>query len=374
MVKGPTGKVVTDILCCLHIYSISNTLPNFKYFLKEGVFIMAKAKKLPSGNWRVQAYATINGSVVKKSFTADTKKQAELLAIEWQNGKKTLSEENITLSEAYKRYIESKSEVLSPNTIREYKRSAERDLQDIMQIKLNDLTLEKIQISINKESLNHSPKTVRNINGLLSAVLKVFKPDFVLNTSLPQKTKKPLYIPTENEIKQVLQAAKNTNMELPIMLAVFGPLRRSEISALTKDDIDGLKVTVNKSLAKNADGEWVIKPPKTYAGYRTVEMPQLLKPLLDNVVDKVTPYKPETITKKFHRLLKENNINNFRFHDLRHYCVSYLHSINIPTKYIMARGGWSSETVINNIYNHMLKDKNITMTEKINNSFDDNFN
>ena len=43
---------------------------------------MASAKKLPSGNWRVSLYIGLDekGKRKYKSFTADTKKEAEFLA------------------------------------------------------------------------------------------------------------------------------------------------------------------------------------------------------------------------------------------------------------------------------------------------------
>ena len=47
---------------------------------------MAKAKKLPSGNWRCRAYDKETRKY--KSFTAETKKEAELMALEWLNGKR----------------------------------------------------------------------------------------------------------------------------------------------------------------------------------------------------------------------------------------------------------------------------------------------
>ena len=46
---------------------------------------MAKAKRLPSGNWNVQAYKTIDGKKIRKSITAETKAEAEYLAEQWQN-------------------------------------------------------------------------------------------------------------------------------------------------------------------------------------------------------------------------------------------------------------------------------------------------
>ena len=52
----------------------------------KGSIKMAKAKKLPSGQWRVLAYAGKDpGSKRRyKSFTAGTKRKAELAAMEWQ--------------------------------------------------------------------------------------------------------------------------------------------------------------------------------------------------------------------------------------------------------------------------------------------------
>ena len=108
------------------------------------------------------------------------------------------------MKEAYTRYIDSKTNVLSPSTIREYRRSARNDLQDIMPLKLRDITQEAVQRSINQFAANHAPKTVRNAHGLLSAVLGVYYPSFQLSTGLPQKQKARITIPTEAEVKALL--------------------------------------------------------------------------------------------------------------------------------------------------------------------------
>lgn len=58
-------------------------------FLKGG-YIVAKAKKLPSGNWRCEAYLgrDTNGKQIKKSFTAPTRKEAEYLVSQYVLEKK----------------------------------------------------------------------------------------------------------------------------------------------------------------------------------------------------------------------------------------------------------------------------------------------
>lgn len=149
---------------------------------------MAKAKKLPSGNWRVQASITVDDVTHKQSFTSGTKGMAELQAKKWQvEIREKQSVCNITLKQAFERYIAAKENTLSPATVREYTRTANNKLSSIMNVKVSQLTREKIQVAINLEAATLSPKSVRNIHGLLSAVLKMFRPDLILNTHLPEK-------------------------------------------------------------------------------------------------------------------------------------------------------------------------------------------
>ena len=336
---------------------------------------MAKAKQLPSGSWRVQASLTIDGKKITHSFTAETARKAEALALQWQElTKEETKSSNMTLREAYSRYIAAKEKVLSPGTVREYKRSAERDLQSIMDLKINLLTQEKIQMAITLESVDHSPKTVRNIHGLLVAVLKMFRPEFVVRTALPQKKPVNLYIPDDKDITKLINYIKGTDMEIPVLLAAFGPMRRGEICALTSDDVKGNIVHVNKALVQNDKKEWVIKPPKTFSSYRQIEYPDFVIERLSGISGKITNLTPSVITKQFSKKLKEAEIPHFRFHDLRHYAVSILHAMNIPDKYIMARGGWQTNHTMNNVYNHALKNIQDEFNNKISEHFTDVYN
>ena len=72
---------------------------------------MAKAKKLPSGNWRVRAKR--NGEM--RSFTAASKHEAEMAALQWQSGGKT-SPSDLTVGEAMQKYLDAKRNVLAINT------------------------------------------------------------------------------------------------------------------------------------------------------------------------------------------------------------------------------------------------------------------
>ena len=68
---------------------------------------MAKAKKLPSGNWRARAYDGLGANGKKKyiSFTAPTKREAEFLAAEHAAKRKGAypARDDKTLRECYDR-------------------------------------------------------------------------------------------------------------------------------------------------------------------------------------------------------------------------------------------------------------------------------
>lgn len=330
---------------------------------------MPTAKKLPSGSWRTQVSKVINGQLVKKSFTASDKHVAERQAIEWQLKAEQDNDADITLKQAYERYIAAKRNVLSPSTIRGYERLSKYSLQDIMKFKIDRLTTEQIQRSVNIYAADHSAKSVRNCSGLLSAVLKMFRPGFNLNITLPQKEKKDIYIPTDKDIKRLLQITKGSDYYVPILLAAIGGMRQGEICAVTSDDINGTFVHVNKSLVLTPEGELKVKAPKTYSSNRLVEFPQFVIDELNKIDGKLVKLTPRALSVGFGRLLKKNGFDHFRFHDLRHYYVSTLHSIGIPDKYIMAQGGWSTNHTMQTVYNHALADKKTEFSEQISNHF-----
>lgn len=83
---------------------------------------MSTARKLPSGNYRclVFDYTDENGKRKYKSFTASTKKEAELLASQYLNDDSRNSIADLTVRECIDRFIKSKENTLSPTTLRGY--------------------------------------------------------------------------------------------------------------------------------------------------------------------------------------------------------------------------------------------------------------
>lgn len=335
---------------------------------------MAEPKKLPSGAWRVRVFIgkDKDGKKKYKSVTAPTKKEAKKAAdrLELSLTSSVVDYNDLTLEQAYDRYIESKSSVLSPSTIAGYEKCKRNYFSELMPFKLTKLTAVMVQNSVNALSAEHSPKTVRNAHGLLSAVLKTYCPTLILNTTLPQKIKPQYTIPTTEEINRLLELATD-KIKVPIKLASQGSLRRSEICALTINDFNDFGVNINKAVVEDEDGNFVTKTTKTEAGTRFV-------PLTRELVKECREWKyfgikPGTLSKAFDRLVKKADVPYFSFHKLRHYFASECHARGIPDQYIAEIGGWQTVDMLHKIYQHTLRDKTDTMSAKIVNIFSNNF-
>ena len=341
---------------------------------------MAKAKKLPSGSWSCLAYShteLIDGKKkrIYERFTAPTKKEAEFLAAEFQINKRQLqSPQNITVRTAIYNYIDSKSNIVSASTLKTYLSTAERYYPVIGDMPLSKLTQEAVQKDINTISAYLAPKTVKNIHGLLSAALAVYLPNFRLNTSLPKKEKFETYIPTESDIRLLLKMTEGKEFYIPLLLACCLGLRRGEICGLKWADVDFKKatLTVKTSVVLTKDNTWYEKPPKSYAGYRTLDLPDFVlrklkaeKKLHPDSIH-ITEMKPSSITLRFVALHKRSGLPHFRFHDLRHYYASMMLANNIPDKYAMKRMGHATNSMLKTVYQHITDQKDKEVTKIIN--------
>lgn len=336
-----------------------------------------KKNKLPSGNYRLQVYdyTDANGKKHYKSFTAPTKREAQLLAAEWKVNRSTQQEEvsaveQLSLYDAISRYMDVKKGVLSPSTIRGYVGVQENYFKNSFgETSLQDLTNPSIQLWISDLAAKLSPKTVRNAFGLLSATLDMFYPDFRIKVTLPQKKKAELYCPSDQDIRRLLDCIHDTELEIAVLLAAFGPLRRGEICALTASDVCGNTIHVRHSMVKGPDKEWYIKEPKTPESNRVVEMPDFVIERIQHRTGSLVKMNPDYITHKFGRTLKRINVPHFRFHDLRHYSASIMHAIGVPDQYIMARGGWKTDTVLKSTYRNVIDIETARQNKKINQHF-----
>lgn len=330
---------------------------------------MATAKKLPSGSYRCRVYAgKENGKDIYKSFTAPTKKEAERLAAEYLCDEKPKGKENqahITFKIAMETYIRNRENVLSPSTIKGYWKLY-RGLSNWYDKPVNKITAEDIQILVNDMAKDKAPKTVLNYHGFIVSTMHLFRPDMVINTALPQRKPCDIYIPTEYDMKKLLETAEKESDEIynAILLGAFGGMRRSEICAAEKKDIQDGLLHINKAMVETPDGGYTIKLTKSVAGDRFIALPDFVFARFSHCNGRLVNINPYELTKAFRRVLALSELPHFRFHDLRHYCVSIQHALGIPDQYIMDYVGHSSTDILQKVYRHSMTDQEKKMDAK----------
>lgn len=302
---------------------------------------MATARKQSSGMWRVRVYShtTADGKEHAKSFTAPTKQEAEMMASDYMRRNQRDRQRDMTVMEALEGFIDARSGVLSPSTLRGY-RSLLQYFGSIGSRRLSRLTSAEVQKWISDLAGSLSPKSVSNVYGLLSASVALYAPNLVLRVKLPTRQKKRPVSASDDEIAALYQSAP-TNLRKAIALAAFTSMRRGEICALTFGDITGNTAHIHADMVKGTDG-WYTKPtPKTSESDRFVRIPDPVLNLIGTGApdERVVPITPDTITECFGRLRDKLGIA-IRFHDLRHYFASIAAVLDVPDTYTESMGGW----------------------------------
>lgn len=334
---------------------------------------MATAKKLPSGSWRCRAYAgtDASGKKIIMSFTAPTKREAELKAAQYVAGNRH-SKSDLTVREAVDRYITAKTAVLSASTIHGYRGLQRRYYDSIGSRRLYTLTAEDMQLFISDLSLKVSAKTVANAYGLLSSSVSMFRPDAVFRVTLPTKKVKRRESPSDEDVRTLFEAAE-PELKISIALSAYGSLRRGEICALKYSDISGNMISVHADMVINERESFEYKDyPKTSDSVRAALVPSEVVALIgdgspDDFIIKATP---DQITSRFIYLRDKLGLRHIRFHDLRHYYASIGAALGIPDTYLSQFGGWRpSSGVMKSVYQNSIADMSAGFAQRMSDHF-----
>lgn len=288
---------------------------------------------------------------------------------------------NITVREALDDYIlRCERKEKSPATVAAYVSMARSSYNKISEKNVQELTSDDIQKCIDdwkthmdypdvqRNRSGKSPKTIRNLYSFLMTAIHLYRPDFQPLVDLPSQRKPNLRVPTDDDIIKILKTVKNTRLEVPILLAATGGLRRSEICALKKEDVGDGVVSVKKANVINKRGEFFIKDTtKTPAGFRHVYVPRIVTDLIKqstNTGECVVEMSPSALSSAFSRLIMSLSIPHIRLHDLRSYYATVLHTIGIPDVYIQKYGGWSDRPTLQRHYERAQDDKIPEMAKK----------
>lgn len=332
---------------------------------------MAKAKKLPSGSWRVRVYSHTDAQGKKhyESFTAPTKQQAEMLGAKFAADCDRHRSKDLTIIEAVRGYIAANDGILSPSTINGYTKDARKiaSIPAIANTRIRKITTQDAQgfiAALSAQGL--SPKTVKNTWGLIRSSLTFYGCDKQFRIHLPSITKKARTAPEKSQIEILYRDASPT-LQKCILLGCLS-LRRGEISALRYRDLTGSTLYVHSDMVWGADKKWHYKEmPKTDASYRTVYLPPVLVDMLGTGApdEYIIDIKPNAIGNAFWRLKNKHKMD-IRFHDLRHYFATIAQVLQIPDSFTASLGGWrNGSKVLKEVYQNNIVSINEAYAKKI---------
>ena len=334
---------------------------------------MANAKQMPSGNWRVQVFLGTNadGKKMKKSITAPTRWQAEMLAAEFLETVQT-ARSKFTVAQAVRGYIDSKKNVLSPSTVYCYEIILKNRLQMLMPLDIHEVDSFVMQRAINEEAATKTRKTIAEAKNLIGAALKMYGVNPQWNVTLPPKVPKVNELPTA---EQVIRMIRGTEIELPCLLAMWLSLRMSEVRGLQFGDIKDGVLTIQRSKLYLGTQDVIRDLNKTYNATRRLVVPSYIQSLIDRIphqseTDFIVPLGYKYIKNHLTKLAKANGYQ-LTFHQLRHLNASVMLMLGIPDKYAMERGGWSSNGVLKSVYQHTFSAERKLVDERIDSFFND---
>ena len=234
------------------------------------------------------------------------------------------------------------------------------------------------------------PNTVIHYHAIIHSALKyAVKTDMLVQNvadkvDRPKKNSfQPVFLSAE-EMQKMFEALRGTKLELPVLVAAFYGLRRSEALGLKWDAIDferGTISVIRTVTTITLDGkqtEIEQQSAKTKSSLRTLpligsfreyflqvkEARELNKKVCGNcynydydgyvfVNELGERMRPNYLTEYFPKYIAKHGMPKMRFHDLRHSCASLLLANGVPLKQIQEWLGHSAFSTTANIYAHL---------------------
>jgi integrase len=280
---------------------------------------------------------------------------------------------------------------LSPTTVREYRRLAERLIKpDLGQLRLGRVTTKRLDdyYTMLSKTRGLSPATIRHIHAVLSGAFGqavkwgIVSMNPAAAASPPKLRRREINPPAIIDVKRMLEVADEDDAEYGALLRVLTATgaRRGEVCGLRWSDLDRSTGTlsITRSIASVAGGT-VVKDTKTHASRRIVLDDATLSVLDDQrrrleeraaaceveldpdgylfteSADGADPLHPDTITGRFTRVRKRAGLDGVRLHDLRHLHATQLLAAGVPVRTVSGRLGHANAATTLNVYAHFLE-------------------
>lgn len=308
-----------------------------------------------------------NGTQYSRTFT--TKKEAE----SWQAQQKVAMDGDgwvdptagrVVLADYAKEWMGARK--LAPRTREVYDSQLKHILATFADTPLNAMTRRRVRSWNSKLSNEVSELQAAKCYRLLMAMLNTAAEDELIGTNrchlkgaAQEKSPERKLVPLEAAL--ALAAAITPRYRALVLLAMGTGLRLGELLGLTRADVDlqHHRVIVTKQRQELSKFGIVLRPPKTEAGTRSPQFPEMLAPEIEAHLDAWVDEAPDapmfpgpkgglrraTVYRAWHKALAAAGLpEHVKPHDLRHLSNTLAAQVpGITIKDLMARMGHRSE-------------------------------
>ena len=216
---------------------------------------------------------------------------------------------------------------------------------------------------------------MRNIHimrEVLSAALTNAQREELVSRNVARLVTLPTYEPDEvrpwsaDEASRFLEATRATPYHLAFALLMLYGLRRGEVLGLRWEDINLVtgEVYIRQQI-QHVKGVLYEAPLKTKAGKRNLPLLSVVRDLLETrrpqsgdrtglvfTAQDGTPFRPQTLSRAFVRLSRENKLRAIRLHDLRHTANTLLKKLGVSARDRQLILGHADISTTQGIYEH----------------------
>lgn len=281
-------------------------------------------------------------------------------------------------------WLEFHSLSVSEATIYNYSKSVRILKSSIGQMDIEEMSREDIQsLFIDLYHQGLTMNTMINYSKPINQALKYavmkgyieFSP--YSNIVIPKTEEREVNPFTEDEVEKILKLKLPLWFRDAVQLAFRTGMRKSEIFALSKSDIDldNAFLMVRHTQSMVQEGCVVLRSPKTKGSKRRIALDNISMEILRRRYATCKEYifekngemmVPSSINFMLRRRCKQAGIAIHRFHDLRHGHATFLLKNNVHPKIVQERLGHADISITLDTYSHLIPGMQASAVDIIN--------
>ena len=234
-----------------------------------------------------------------------------------------------------------------------------------------------------EEGKSYSQTYLKTINNQITAIFNYAVKYYCLKEnpchkagSMGKKNADEMEFWTKDEFATFIEAMKDRPASYAIFMTMYYTgIREGELLALTPADIDFEKdtLTINKSYQR-LGGEDIITTPKTPKSNRVVMLPEVLKTVLRNYMekcyglqpdDRLFPYNKSFLYREMQIGIEASGVKRIRVHDIRHSHASLLVELGFSPLLIAERLGHERVQTTMDTYSHLYPNKQVEVANQL---------